>query len=171
MDIKHGHEARSLRTAVRAWRYEPRVSARGGPCGQATHLNAPTTNVPPIRCTVGGLRTRIARALACRYLPCSVHFLAAIAPAPNSQAALHARIIRAKQIVAIAGVSAAPCRMRRLETAVGLRQRAVPARPRSWRQSATMPNGLTLTTSVPAHLGIESDGRRGTSLKANRYVG
>jgi hypothetical protein len=45
-----------------------------------------------------------ARALARCYLPDTVRLLAGIAFAPNSEAALHTRMLCAKEIVAIAGV-------------------------------------------------------------------
>jgi hypothetical protein len=45
-----------------------------------------------------------ARALARRYLPDAAHLLAGIAFAPDSEAALHTRMLCAKEIVAIAGV-------------------------------------------------------------------
>ena len=45
-----------------------------------------------------------ARALARRYLPDAVRLLAGIAFAPNSEAALHTRMLCTKEIVAIAGV-------------------------------------------------------------------
>jgi hypothetical protein len=45
-----------------------------------------------------------ARALARRYLPNTVHLLAGIALGPDSEAALHTRMLAAKQIVEIAGV-------------------------------------------------------------------
>jgi hypothetical protein len=44
------------------------------------------------------------RALARRYLPDAVRLLAGIAFAPDSEAALHTRMLCAKEIVAIAGV-------------------------------------------------------------------
>ncbi len=45
-----------------------------------------------------------ARALARRYLPDAARLLAGIAFAPDSEAALHTRMLCAKEIVAIAGV-------------------------------------------------------------------
>ena len=45
-----------------------------------------------------------ARAMARRYLPDAVHLLAGIALSPDSEAALHTRMMCAKEIVAIAGV-------------------------------------------------------------------
>ncbi|HKD25743.1 MAG TPA: hypothetical protein VKC66_07475 [Xanthobacteraceae bacterium] len=45
-----------------------------------------------------------ARELARRYLPDTVRLLAGIALAPDSEAALHTRMMAAKDIVAIAGV-------------------------------------------------------------------
>jgi hypothetical protein len=90
MVIKHGQEARSLRSAVGVWRYEPRVSAREGPYRQATHLNAPTTNVPsyPLhrRRLVHPNCAGFGAPLSAR----SIRFLTAIVPAPNSRAALQA---------------------------------------------------------------------------------
>jgi hypothetical protein len=44
------------------------------------------------------------RVLARRYLPDAVRLLAGIAFAPDSEAALHTRMLCAKEIVAIAGV-------------------------------------------------------------------
>jgi hypothetical protein len=44
------------------------------------------------------------RTLARRYLPDAVRLLAGIAFAPDSEAALHTRMLCAKEIVAIAGV-------------------------------------------------------------------
>jgi hypothetical protein len=44
-----------------------------------------------------------ARAKARRYLPDAVDFLAAIAFAPDSEAALHTRMLAAKEVVSIAG--------------------------------------------------------------------
>ena len=44
------------------------------------------------------------RALARRYLPDAVRLLAGIAFAPDSEAALHTRMLCVKEIVAIAGV-------------------------------------------------------------------
>jgi len=44
-----------------------------------------------------------ARIRARRYLPDAVDFLAAIAFAPDSEAALHTRMLAAKEIVSIAG--------------------------------------------------------------------
>jgi hypothetical protein len=44
------------------------------------------------------------RALARRYLPDAVRLFAGIAFAPDSEAALHTRMLCAKEIVAIAGV-------------------------------------------------------------------
>ena len=44
-----------------------------------------------------------ARVRARRYLPDAVDFLAAIAFAPDSEAALHTRMLAAKEIVSIAG--------------------------------------------------------------------
>jgi hypothetical protein len=44
------------------------------------------------------------RALARRYLPDAVRLLAAIAFAPDSEAALHTKMLCAKEIVAMAGV-------------------------------------------------------------------
>ena len=46
----------------------------------------------------------IARAMARQYLPNAVRLLAGIAFAPDSEAALHTRMLCAKEIVAIAGV-------------------------------------------------------------------
>jgi len=49
-----------------------------------------------------------ARAVARRYLPDAARLLAGIAFAPDSEAALHTRMLCAKEIVAIAGVIPQP---------------------------------------------------------------
>ena len=74
-----------------------------------TILNAPTTRsafLPPRRrrrFRVGdGMEST--RAMARRYLPDAMRLLAGIAFAPDSEAALHTKMLCAKEIVAIAGV-------------------------------------------------------------------
>ena len=62
----------------------------------------PTTPTPSADNPSDGMTET--RALARRYLPDAVRFLAGLAFAKDSEAALHTRFLAAKQIVEIAGV-------------------------------------------------------------------
>ena len=62
----------------------------------------PTTPSPSADSPSDGMTET--RALARRYLPDAVRFLAGLAFAKDSEAALHTRFLAAKQIVEIAGV-------------------------------------------------------------------
>ena len=62
----------------------------------------PTTPTPSADSPSDGMTET--RALARRYLPDAVRFLAGLAFAKDSEAALHTRFLAAKQIVEIAGV-------------------------------------------------------------------
>jgi hypothetical protein len=59
---------------------------------------------PPPSSTAAPEGMENTRALARRYLPDAVRLLASIAFAPDSEAALHTRMLCAKEIVTIAGV-------------------------------------------------------------------
>ena len=62
----------------------------------------PTAPSPSAASAADGMEST--RALARRYLPDAVRLLAGIAFAPDSEAALHTRMLCAKEILAIAGV-------------------------------------------------------------------
>jgi hypothetical protein len=61
----------------------------------------PAAPAPAASCALEGMDST--RALARRYLPDAVRLLAGIAFASESEAALHTRMLAAKEIVAIAG--------------------------------------------------------------------
>ena len=64
--------------------------------------HVPSAPAPSAASAVDGMEST--RALARCYLPDAVRLLAGIAFAPDSEAALHAKMLCAKELVAIAGV-------------------------------------------------------------------
>ena len=64
--------------------------------------HVPSPPAPSSRSDAEGMEH--ARDLSRRYLPDTVRLLAGIALAPDSEAALHTKLLAAKEIVAIAGV-------------------------------------------------------------------
>jgi hypothetical protein len=62
----------------------------------------PATPEPSSACALEGMER--ARAMARRYLPDAVHLLAGMAFGSDCEAALHTRMLCAKEIVTIAGV-------------------------------------------------------------------